>query len=81
MERCDHRNGQVRTSCGLLSWFAPEGFNILAAFDTNENIVGQNISGLQVRSISQLATIVKKLDIKIGIVSVPIEHAQEVIDP
>ncbi len=60
--------------------FAPEGFNILAAFDINNDIVGQNISGLRVQSISQLATAVKKLDIKIGIVSVPIDHAQEVID-
>ena len=74
--------GMGRLGRAVVSYpgFAPEGFNILAAFDTNENIVGQNISGLQVRSISQLATIVKKLDIKIGIVSVPIEHAQEVID-
>ena len=74
--------GMGRLGRAVVSYpgFAPEGFNILAAFDTNENIVGQNISGLQVRSISQLATTVKKLDIKIGIVSVPIEHAQEVID-
>ena len=74
--------GMGRLGRAVVSYpgFAPEGFNIFAAFDTNENIVGQNISGLQVRSISQLATIVKKLDIKIGIVSVPIEHAQEVID-
>ena len=74
--------GMGRLGRAVVSYpgFAPEGFNILAAFDTNEDIVGQNISGLQVRSISQLATIVKKLDIKIVIVSVPIEHAQEVID-
>ena len=74
--------GMGRLGRAVVSYprFAPEGFKILAAFDINEDIVGQNISGLQVRSISQLATIVKKLDIKIGIVSVPIEHAQEVID-
>ena len=53
--------GMGRLGRAVVSYpgFAPEGFNILAAFDTNENIVGQNISGLQVRSISQLATIVK----------------------
>ena len=74
--------GMGRLGRAVVSYpgFAPEGFNIRAAFDINDDIVGQNISGLQVRSISQLTTTVKKLDIKIGIVSVPIEHAQEVID-
>ena len=74
--------GMGRLGRAVVSYpgFAPEGFNILAAFDINNDIVGQNISGLQVKSISQLATTVKKFDIKIGIVSVPIEHAQEVID-
>ncbi len=74
--------GMGRLGRAVVSYpgFAPEGFNILAAFDINDDIVGQNISGLQVRSISQLTTTVKKLDIKIGIVSVPIEHAQEVIN-
>ena len=74
--------GMGRLGRAVVSYpgFAPEGFNILAAFDTNDDIVGQNISGLQVRSISQLTTTVKKLEIKIGIVSVPIEHAQEVIN-
>ena len=53
--------GMGRLGRAVVSYpgFAPEGFNILAAFDTNEDIVGQNISGLQVRSISQLANIVK----------------------
>ena len=74
--------GMGRLGRAVVSYpgFAPEGFNILAAFDINNDIVGQNISGLRVQSISQLATAVKKLDIKIGIVSVPIDHAQEVID-
>ena len=74
--------GMGRLGRAVVSYpgFAPEGFNILAAFDINDDIVGQNISGLRVRSISQLTTTVKKLDIKIGIVSVPIEHAQDVIN-
>jgi redox-sensing transcriptional repressor len=60
--------------------FAPEGFNIIAAFDASAEIVGQTISGLAVQSISQLTDTVKNLDIKIGIVTVPIDHAQKVID-
>ena len=74
--------GMGRLGRAVVSYpgFAPEGFNIIAAFDINDDIVGQNISGLRVRSISQLTTTVQNLDIKIGIVSVPIEHAQDVIN-
>ena len=60
--------------------FAPEGFNIVAAFDANEQIVGETVSDLKILPISGLSEAVTKLDIKIGIVTVPIDHAQEVID-
>ena len=48
--------------------------------DADDDIVGQTISGLNVKAISVLAKTVKEQDIKIGIVTVPIDHAQEVID-
>jgi len=74
--------GMGRLGRAVVSYpgFAPEGFNIRAAFDTSECIVGKTISGLHVQSISLLTESVKELDIKIGIVTVPIDHAQEVID-
>ncbi|MBT4125059.1 MAG: redox-sensing transcriptional repressor Rex [Chloroflexi bacterium] len=74
--------GMGRLGRAVVSYpgFAPEGFNILAAFDASDEIVGQTISGLQVESISQLSQSVIDHDIKIGIVTVPIDHAQEVID-
>jgi len=74
--------GMGRLGRAVVSYpgFAPEGFNILAAFDANESIVGQEISGLEVESISKLTQSVRQNDIKIGIVTVPIDHAQDVID-
>ncbi len=74
--------GMGRLGRAVVSYpgFAPEGFNIVAAFDADDDIVGQTISGLNVQAISVLAKIVKEKDIKIGIVTVPIDHAQEVID-
>jgi redox-sensing transcriptional repressor len=74
--------GMGRLGRAVVSYpgFAPEGFNIVAAFDVDDSIVGETISGLDVRSISDLAKTVKEKDIKIGIVTVPIERAQEVID-
>lgn len=74
--------GMGRLGRAVVSYpgFAPEGFNIVAAFDADDSIVGETVSGLDIRSISDLAKTVKEKDIKIGIVTVPIERAQEVID-
>jgi redox-sensing transcriptional repressor len=74
--------GMGRLGRAVVSYpgFAPEGFKIVAAFDTSAAIVDQTISDLTVQSISRLTETVKSLDIKIGIVTVPIGHAQEVID-
>ena len=74
--------GMGRLGRAVVSYpgFAPEGFNIVAAFDADDSIVGETVSGLDIQSISDLAKTVKEKDIKIGIVTVPIQHAQEVID-
>ena len=74
--------GMGRLGRAVVSYpgFAPAGFNIVAAFDADDSIVGETVSGLDIQSISDLAKTVKEKDIKIGIVTVPIEHAQEVID-
>ena len=60
--------------------FAPEGFQVVAAFDTNHRVVGRVIGSLKVQTMDELDTNVKELDINIGIVAVPGHHAQEVID-
>ncbi len=74
--------GMGRLGRAVVSYpgFAPAGFNIVAAFDADDSIVGETVSGLDIQSISDLAKTVKEKDIKIGIVTVPIERAQEVID-
>jgi redox-sensing transcriptional repressor len=74
--------GMGRLGRAVVSYpgFAPEGFNITAAFDANDEIVGQTFSGITIQSISQLSKSVAELDIRIGIITVPVDHAQEVID-
>ena len=74
--------GMGRLGRSVVSYpgFAPQGFQIIAAFDSNEEIIGQDVSGLKIQSISNLGTLVEELDIKIGIVTVPVDHAQKVID-
>ena len=60
--------------------FTPEGFNMVAAFDAAPSEVGQVIGPLVVQPISDLDATIKERDIRIAIVAVPSNHAQEVID-
>ena len=60
--------------------FTPEGFNIVAAFDTAPGEVGKTIGSLVVQPIEDLENTIKERDIRVGIVAVPAIKAQEVID-
>ncbi len=60
--------------------FAPEGFNIVAAFDSDPEKVGTNIGGLMVQPMEQIPETVKTRDIAIGIVAVPASQVQSVVD-
>ena len=60
--------------------FIPEGFNILAAFDSDDKSVGRMVGDLRVDSISNLYEIIQSKCIRIGIVAVPASDAQWVID-
>ena len=60
--------------------FAPEGFYIVAAFDSSQRMVGRKMGDLKVQAMDELDQTVVDLDISIGIVAVPGQDAQEVID-
>jgi redox-sensing transcriptional repressor len=60
--------------------FTPEGFNLVAAFDSDSSIVGQEISGILVRHTSDVEDFIKENRIHIAILAVPAEVAQIVAD-
>ncbi len=74
--------GVGRLGRAILSYpgFAPEGFQIVAAFDSNTEIVGSKIGNLRVQPIDELNETVAALNINIGVVAVPGQHAQEVMN-
>lgn len=74
--------GVGRLGRAIISYpgFAPEGFNIVSAFDMNPAVVGTMVDGISVDAISEIKPVVERLDIAIGIVAVPAAAAQEVID-
>ena len=74
--------GVGRLGRAILSYpgFAPEGFQIVAAFDENPTIIGRKVGSLVVQPMSDIDNSVAGLNIEMGIVAVPRQHAQDVID-
>lgn len=60
--------------------FAPEGFTIVAAFDSSDIQVGAAVGDLSVQPMRDLPNVVDQLDVSIGIVAVPAAEAQNVIN-
>lgn len=60
--------------------FKKFGLEIIAAFDSNSPLIGQKFLDKPIFSMSMLETVVKKMDVKIAIVTVPKESAQDVVD-
>ena len=73
--------GIGRLGRAILSYpgFAPEGFEIIAAFDTDAALIGQTVGGLTVQPVEELDETVSRLSISIGIVAVPSTVAQDAI--
>ena len=62
------------------SGFAEYGLNIVAAFDSNDAIIGTTKSGKPIMHLSRLAETCRRFKVKIGIITVPAEYAQAVCD-
>ena len=60
--------------------FDDYGLQIIAAFDNDESIVGRDIGEKPIFPISKMNDLCPRLGVKIGILTVPAEHAQSVCD-
>lgn len=58
--------------------FEKYGLNIVALFDASPSLTGRRIGGRQVFPVAELSHIVKRLGIKVGIITVPAEWAQKI---
>ena len=56
------------------------GLNIVAGIDINPDLEGKNINGITIHRPDELPALVKTLGIRIGIIAVPFESAQDVAD-
>lgn len=74
--------GVGRLGKAILSYpgFTPDGFHLVAAFDSNPRVVGQAVGELIVQPMEALDSLVREKKINIAIVAVPSSHTQEVVD-
>lgn len=56
------------------------GLNIVAAFDTNPALAGTSCRGIPVYPASELTRRVRESGARVGIITVPVEHAQSAAD-
>ena len=60
--------------------FADHGFQIVAVFDNDAEVVGTEIQGVPVLGLSELDRVVSEREVVVGVLAVPNEAAQDVAD-
>ena len=60
--------------------FIELGFNLVALFDNDKEIIGTTVNGVEVSNIDDLKQIVDERDVHIAILTVPATEAQNILD-
>ena len=60
--------------------FKNYGLNFIAAFDTDPEKINSEIYGIKILSFNQITEMAREMNVKIGVVTVPAQNAQEVAD-
>lgn len=74
--------GAGRLGRALLGYsqFAEYGLSIIAAFDVAPTLIGKELSGKPVMPMKKLGDLTRRMQVKIGIITVPADSAQSVCD-
>ena len=72
--------GNIGTAFLRYKGFSKRGFMIKAVFDNDIYKVGKKIGNIKIRAIKEMEDYLRIKNIKIGIIAVPAESAQEVAD-
>lgn len=72
--------GNLGAALSNYQGFSTRGIRIAALVDADEQRIGQEISGIKVSALDDLAGIVAERKISIGIIATPAEAAQDVTD-
>ncbi|MYH40720.1 MAG: redox-sensing transcriptional repressor Rex [Chloroflexi bacterium] len=72
--------GQLGRAIASYRGFGPQGFDLAAIFDASPAVVGTTVAGHTVEHVDSMEDRLRERPVEIGIVAVPAEHAQAVID-
>jgi redox-sensing transcriptional repressor len=72
--------GNLGLALSSYKGFHQRGFVLTSIFDNDSQKIGSNVNGLEVQPMDKLTEVVKKNHTQIGIISVPMDYAQEVAD-
>lgn len=62
------------------SGFQRHGLDIVAAFDVSPGVIGKSIHGKEVLSMDSLPDLARRMQVKLGIITVPSDRAQDAAD-
>ncbi len=72
--------GQLGRAIVGYAGFIPQGFRVVEAFDSDPAIIGTEVNGLVVKHVDTLPDVLRERKVDIGIVAVPADSGQQVID-
>lgn len=72
--------GNLGSAIASYEGLRAKGFLVAAVFDADPRKIGQRVGDLIVRDVGELSRVVGEQSIRIGVVAVPPEAAQEVVD-
>lgn len=72
--------GNLGTALCLYDGFRERGFNIVAMFDVDPLKIDKEIEGVTVYSMEKLGEIIKEKEVKMGVIAVSAEYAQQIAD-
>ena len=72
--------GDIGHGLARYQGFLDRGFRVVLAFDNDPNKIGKQLDDLTIRDTSEMVDAINAAGIKIAMVAVPAEHAQQVAD-
>ncbi len=72
--------GDVGHALARYQGFSNRGFRIVLLFDNDPQKIGTNVGGFSIQSISEMVAKIREAGVQIAMLSVPVEHAQQVTD-
>jgi redox-sensing transcriptional repressor len=72
--------GHLGQAIARYSGFSEKGIHIVGLFDTDPKKIGMELVGLNIQHINQIASVVREHNVRMAIVAVAAEQAQEVVN-